>query len=92
MEKRKIIRGRDTKKDERERIREQQGDSPRMFRRQEIMEMDVGEMEKEIKRTEEAIDDNLQRGFERAGMTITGQHHALPLERRRGQWGADYHG
>jgi hypothetical protein len=59
VEKRKIIRGRDTKKDERERIREQLGDSPRMFRRQEIMELDVGKMDEEIKRTDEAIDDNL---------------------------------
>jgi hypothetical protein len=58
VKERKIARERDTKKDERDRIRKQLGDTPRVRRREEIMEMDVDKMEEEIKKTEEAIDDN----------------------------------
>jgi hypothetical protein len=35
-----------------------------MHRRQEIMDMDVNKMEEEIKRTQEAIEDNLHRRAE----------------------------
>jgi hypothetical protein len=58
------------RKDEGERIREKLGDSPWMRRRQEIMEMDVDEIEKEIKRTEEVKDTNLQTRAERAGVIV----------------------
>jgi hypothetical protein len=60
VKERKITRERGTKKDERDWIRKQLGDTPRVRRREEIMEMDVDKMEEEIKKTEEAIVDNHQ--------------------------------
>jgi hypothetical protein len=53
----------------------------RARRRQEIMEMDMDKMEEEIKRTEEAIDDNLQRRAEWAGIIAAAGQDAPPRKK-----------
>jgi hypothetical protein len=68
VKERKIARERGTKKDERDWIRKQLEDTPRVRRREEITVMDVDKMEEEIKKTEETIDDNLWMRAERAGI------------------------
>jgi hypothetical protein len=78
---RKIARGRSTKKDEREWIRGQLGEQ----KRKEIMAMDVDNMEEEIRKTEEAIDDNLHRTAKRAGIAI---EQGVPLGREQSRWEA----
>jgi hypothetical protein len=80
VERRKTTEKKDTKMDQSERIREQFGDSPRIHRRHEIMEMDVDEIEEEIRRTKKAIEDNLRRRAEQAGMTVA-DGYCAPLER-----------
>jgi hypothetical protein len=83
VERRQAMKKEDTMGDESEWIREQLGNSPRTRRRQEIMDMDVDEMEKEIKRTEEAIKDNLRRRAEQAGITVAAGDSASSRKRTR---------
>ncbi len=70
MERRMVMKKKDTKEDKSERIRQQLGDSPRGRRRQEIMDMDMDEIDEEIKKTEKAIEDNLQKRAERVGIAV----------------------
>jgi hypothetical protein len=80
VKERKNKRGRSTEGEKRERIRRELGDSLRACRRKEIMEMDTGEMEEEIRRTEEAIDDNLRRRAEWAGIAV--EQDVIPSRKR----------
>jgi hypothetical protein len=64
------VRGRSREKSEREKIREQLEDSPRAQRKQEIMDMDVEEIEREIERTKKALDDILRRRAEQVGVVV----------------------
>ncbi len=62
--------------EKKEQIKEHLGDSPRIHRRQEIMEMDVDEIEEEIIRIKEAIEDNLWRRAEQIGLTVAAGYGA----------------
>jgi hypothetical protein len=57
---------------------------------QEIIDTDVDKMEEEIKRTEEAIEDNLRRRAEQAEITVAAEYGTLG---RRQSWReTSYHG
>ncbi len=81
MGNRRIVRGRSREKKEREKISEQLGDSPRVLWRQKIKDLDVEEIEREIERTEKALDDNLRRRAERVGVVV--EQDAFPEKRKR---------